>query len=117
MGLKAFSIFDSKAGVYSTPFMMQSVGVAMRTFADIVNDPSEQMAKHPEDYTLFECADFDEDSGLFIPLSTPHSLGNGIELKLAPGPDQEDLNLLNLRGTAQAEVAHQNMRNTNGQER
>ena len=79
-GLVAFSIFDSKAGVYGRPFFFQSAGVAMRVFGDMVNDANEPVARHPEDYTLFQLATWDEDSGKFTDDGHHKSLANGIEL-------------------------------------
>ena len=84
MGLKVFSIFDSKAGVYARPFCMTSAGTAMRVFGDMANDENDPVGQHAEDYTLFEIGTFDEDRGLIVSEATPRSLCNGIELKLAP---------------------------------
>lgn len=83
MGLKVFSIYDSKAAVYGRPFFLQSAGVAMRIFGDMANDEKEPVGQHPEDYTLFELASWDEDSGQFTQDAANRSLANGIELKAA----------------------------------
>lgn len=85
-GLKAFSIRDAKAGVFGRPFFFISAGVAMRVFGDMCNDPNDPVGQHPEDYTLFELASWDEDTGMFTQDHQAKSLVNGIELKLADKP-------------------------------
>lgn len=77
---KMFSIYDTKAEVYSLPQMFQSAGVAIRSFTDAVNTPDTSFAMHPEDYTLFEIGEFDDQNTSIKMLKTPHSLAIGIEL-------------------------------------
>ena len=78
MKLKVFSIFDSKAEAFNTPFFFNMTGQALRAFEDLAKDPQAAISKHPEDYTLFEIGEFDTDTGQLIPLPTPHSLGLAI---------------------------------------
>lgn len=75
--LLAFSVFDSAAKAYLPPFFAPTVEVAIRRFRATVNDPSpeNQIAKYPEDYTLFHCGEFDQGTGVFEPFIHPHSLG------------------------------------------
>lgn len=72
---KAFSVFDSKSEVYGAPYFNQHPGVAVRVFTDLVNDPNTVIAKHPEDFTLFEVGSFDDSKGVMLPLGTPINLG------------------------------------------
>ena len=58
-----FTVYDSKAETYTPPYFDHSQGRALRTFADCCNDPGHQFGKHPEDYTLFNCGEFDDNSG------------------------------------------------------
>lgn len=75
MKYKIFSIFDSKAETFNTPIFLPTEGQALRIFDDMVNNPEQEIAKHPEDYTLFNLGEFDSDIGLVTPLNTPKSLG------------------------------------------
>ena len=77
MKYKIFSIFDSKAENFNTPIFLPTEGQAIRIFDDMVNDQADksEIAKHPEDYTLFCLGEFDSDAGLVTPLTTPKSLG------------------------------------------
>lgn len=65
--LKVFSIYDTQAETYNTPFFMKSIGQAVRAFTDLVNNPQTDVAKHPSDYILFEVAEWDDEGGQFQP--------------------------------------------------
>lgn len=80
MIVKVFCVYDSKAEAYMSPFFMHSRGQALRAFGDTAQDSESQIGKHPEDFTLFELGEYDDDSASFHLLSTPHSLGVAIEL-------------------------------------
>lgn len=81
MKLKVFAVFDSAVKTYARPFLMQSTQQAVRAFGDLANDSSTEVHKHPQDYTLFEIAEYDEERGCYENLQTPHSLGVAIEYK------------------------------------
>lgn len=46
---------------------LQATGQAIRSFTDEVNRAAEDnlMYKHPDDYTLSECGEFDTETGTF----------------------------------------------------
>ena len=77
-----FSIYDSKAKNYHIPYNLKNEAVAVREFADIVNDPKSSIYKHPEDYTLFKIGTWDDHDAKFKLESTPKSLAKGVELKI-----------------------------------
>lgn len=79
--LKVFSVYDSKVGAFLQPFIMKTKGEALRGWSDVVNDPNTQFHKHPEDYSLFEIAEWDEDSGKYENHLAPISLGLATEVK------------------------------------
>jgi hypothetical protein len=70
----AFSFFDSKAGYFSPPFFYPHRGQAIRTAIDLGSDPNTQIGRYPSDFSLFEIGTFDDQTGLFAPV-TPLSLG------------------------------------------
>lgn len=55
-----YSVFDSKAAVYGTPFFMPNDGMAIRAFSDLVNDSKSTLWNHPEDFSLFRVGSFDD---------------------------------------------------------
>lgn len=63
--LKAYAIWDTKAEAFLPPWFLPTQKMAVRAFADAINDPGSQFGKHPADYTLFHVGDFDTVTGLF----------------------------------------------------
>jgi len=80
MNHRIFTIYDSKAKAYLVPFFLHEDGMAVRVFADCVNDPGHQFGKHPEDYTLFQIGSWSDEKAKFI-TNYPIALSNGVELK------------------------------------
>ena len=78
------SIRDSAADAFGRPFYVPSVGVAIRSFTDEVNRPSEdnQIYPHPEDFDLFELGEFDDTTGRFVLLDVPKQLALGRMVKV-----------------------------------
>ena len=72
---KVFTVYDAKIEAYMSPFLMATKAQAIRTFGDTVNDEKNQRNKHPEDYTLFEIGEYDDNSGNYTMLSAKISLG------------------------------------------
>jgi len=73
-----FSVYDNKAEAFLPPFVLPKREMAIRTFADSINNPETQLHKHPADYTLFTLGTFDDEIGKIVPEKT--SLHNGVEL-------------------------------------
>lgn len=81
MMTKVFSVYDSKARVFSTPFFALTEGVAIRMFVAGVNDPTTQLCKNPEDFTLFCVGTFDDDIGVLKSLEHNVNLGLAANFK------------------------------------
>lgn len=78
MLMKVFSIYDVKAGAFITPFFLPTQGMAVRTFIDCCNDENHAFGQHPEDYSLFVLAEFDNVHGTFVDTTSKIVL-NGLE--------------------------------------
>ncbi len=81
-----YVIYDSKAGLYNTPFFMVNDQVALRSFTDLSQDKSTDVGRHPEDFTLFKVGLYDDviaDFQLFKPAET---MCRAIEVCGAPPP-------------------------------
>ena len=72
--MKAYSIFDKKAGTYSNPVFCVSQGVALRMLMDLVSDQRTSIAKYPSDFALYEVGSFDEVSGSLLPTTENGSI-------------------------------------------
>lgn len=81
MKQKMYSVYDAKIGVFNNPMVFLTHGQALRGWMDIANDPSTEIGKHPEDFTLFELAEYDPETGKFENLITPKSHGTALEYK------------------------------------
>lgn len=81
--LKVYVIHDSAVEAYMQPFMARSNGEAIRTFSDHCNDnnPNNLLAKHPEQFTLFETAEYDEATGRYTQLQVQKPLGTGLDFR------------------------------------
>lgn len=79
--MKLYSIFDSRAEKWSAPMALDNVASAFRGFDQAVNDPSTDLNRYAEDYTLFELAEFDEVDGVLKPYESPISVAKAIGLR------------------------------------
>lgn len=86
MKFKAVTVLDHVANVFSQPHFVQSLGVAHRSFTDVVNGRAGEspLALHPEDYSLYELGEFDDQAGALVPLETPRLLAKGLDVKVQP---------------------------------
>lgn len=60
------AVSDRALGEYMNPFLVPSIGVAMRAFQDEVNKQDSVIGAHPEDYELHRLCDFDTESGEMV---------------------------------------------------
>lgn len=73
MLLKIVSVKDSAAQAFNRPFFVPATALAIRSFKDEVNrvDASNDMNRHPDDFELYELAEFDDATGVVVPLERP----------------------------------------------
>lgn len=81
MVYKVFTVFDAAAAAYLPPFFVQTHAQAVRAFSDLARDPQHQFSKHASDYTLFEIASYDDQTGAFQPFEAPKPFGTALEYK------------------------------------
>lgn len=84
---KVYAVWDAQISSFDQPIFLRSKGEAIRGFADAANDPKTYVGKHPQDYTLFEIAEYDRDKGSFQNHPTPISLGLAIEFVKKEKPE------------------------------
>jgi len=77
-----YSIYDSKSETYSKPFHMHNDSVALRNCTDLASDPNTEVAKHPEDFTLFLIGEWDDNTCEFDIRETPKNILRFHELQL-----------------------------------
>lgn len=65
MVLQCYSVHDKAVGAFMPPFYAKSRGEAMRMFIDACSDANSNLSKHPADYVLFQCGEFEDGTGIF----------------------------------------------------
>ena len=60
------SVKDTAAQAFGRPIFVPSVAVAVRSLRDEVNrkDSTDDLAKHPDDFELYEIGSFDDSTGI-----------------------------------------------------
>lgn len=75
MILKCFSVYDTKADAYITPFFCPTSGVAIRNFEVAANEEGHAFHIHAGDFALMELGEFDDSTGMISALEAPRNLG------------------------------------------
>jgi len=70
MKMTVYACYDEKAKAFGPPWYLLTVGTALRNLNDMVNGNT-AIAKHPEDYTLYEIGEYDDNTGEHIN-TNPH---------------------------------------------
>jgi hypothetical protein len=86
--LQVFAIYDAASEAYMQPYFNQTIGAAIRSFSDAVNDNSTMLGKHAEDFTLFQIGSFDDTAGVLEGM-TPKRIVSALEVKLSHTKDDE----------------------------
>lgn len=63
-----YSVLDTKAGLFATPFFVPAEGVALRAFSDTCAMTDHPFFVHPSDYILMRIGTFDDCTGSFSPV-------------------------------------------------
>lgn len=79
--MKLYMVNDLKVGHWFPPQTYRNVAEATRSFELAVNEKGTQFNAHPEDYALYEVAEFNEETGEIKPYSAPISLGLAVTFK------------------------------------
>ncbi|AXL14603.1 nonstructural protein [Microviridae sp.] len=102
MKLKFYSIFDTKAKMYNTPFLLMNDSVAIRTCTTMVNDPNSQLAMHPEDYVLYFLGEFDDSNGSIIGAESEHRVLVKLNALVDPEQSKRILELRDIKKTEES---------------
>lgn len=73
-----FTVYDSKAEMYTLPYFASNEAMGRRHFETWINDSKHTFGLHPADYTLYTCGEY-EDNTATITQEKIISLGNGLE--------------------------------------
>lgn len=73
MILKVFSLYDSKGKAFGPPAFFNTRGLAIRSLKDAVESGEGALGKHPEDFVMYEIAEWNDNTGEYIN-KNPHEL-------------------------------------------
>lgn len=79
MKYEVFVSYDMKMEIYSRPMLSPKKAAFLRDWIKICNDENHPVGQHPEDHCLFKVGDYDDDTGILIPLKAHVSLGKAID--------------------------------------
>lgn len=79
MILKIYAVRDNQVEAFLQPFFSPTMGSAIRSLTEVVNDTQHTFSKHATDYSLYALGDFDDTSGIITPFD-PHRIVSLIEL-------------------------------------
>lgn len=86
MKMHVYSVYDTKAKVFSQPNFLLNKGVALRAWEQAANDPQNSISQNPGDYTMFEIGTWDDEKGEFQNHPAKISLGLAVEFVRANRP-------------------------------
>lgn len=81
---KMFAPFDSKLQVWMNPMFFLHSGQAERTWVDLCNQPESILAKHPDDFAIYQVGEFDDATGEIISIHPPVQLMTASAAKRKP---------------------------------
>lgn len=83
--LVAVAVFDIAAQYFHPPVFFRATGAALRWFESMVKNPeAKDIHEHPDHFQLFHVGEFDDFSGLFVPLTPPVLLVHGTSFTDVP---------------------------------
>lgn len=80
-----YSVYDQKAGLFSTPFYQVRREAAQRDFGRATNDPGNVIYDNPSDFDLFELGTWEDESGIFELYPRPEFIQNASFLRKFDG--------------------------------
>lgn len=78
--IRVFAIYDSKGKVFTHLHSALNGAVAERDFKTACNAQQTDYFKYPDDYALFECGAFNQDSGTIESHKTPIKIADARQL-------------------------------------
>ena len=69
MRLRIYSVYDSAAQFYGSPFCARAEGDALRSFIEFVSDPKSVGFKYPAQFSLAFLGEIEDTSGVITALS------------------------------------------------
>jgi len=85
MIINAYSLLDTKTGLYAQPWFFHHDVIALRAVQQLGSDKTTQPGMYPNDFVLYKVGLFDDNTGN-LAATTPYNMGS-IAALLAAAPD------------------------------
>lgn len=82
-----YTVHDSKAAAFITPFFQPNHVTACRSFGHAASDENHDFGRFPADYTLLEIGSFDSETGELTVHPMKKNLGNALQHQTQPAMD------------------------------
>lgn len=76
MIMQIFAVKDKQVDAFLQPFFSPTVGSALRSLMEVVNDSNHTFSKHSADYVLYALGSFDDTNGRLDPIAIPDPIVN-----------------------------------------
>lgn len=86
MKLLAYSVYDEKSECFGHPFFVSAIGIATRYLVEWTRNPDSMMAKHPEDFTLYQVGTWNDSEAKMESLATPKFIAKATDSMLQEEP-------------------------------
>lgn len=81
MKLKAFSIKDTKVGIFNAPWFQPSHGEAERSFMKLANNQNSDISSYPQDFDLYHIGSYDDETSQLSNEQVPTLVMKGVDAK------------------------------------
>lgn len=78
--MKLYTIYDNAAKAFAEPFSLRSDNEARRVFLNETKNPKSNLGQFPEDFALYSCGEFDNQTGEFITPDYPVKVCTALEI-------------------------------------
>lgn len=79
MKIQIFALYDSAAQIYGQPMFILNKGYAVRGFQELANNKSDNVGKHPADFTLFHIGEYEDTDCTIKMFESKVSCGTALE--------------------------------------
>lgn len=81
MIMKIFAVKDRKVEAFLQPFFSPTLGSAIRSLSEVLEDEKHTFSKHAADYVLYDLGEYDDATGCIAPGDIPSVICSLTDLK------------------------------------
>lgn len=78
MKVPVIAVYDKKTGLFGSPSSCRHIAEAIRQFDTLRKNPENKIGMNPEDFDLFQIAEYDDSLGTMTTLQPHLHLSSGV---------------------------------------